>query len=341
MEEKIYDRQVTKQSLSMRVIDEKQIGRHFSFAQLQELFVYTPPPPPPDTPTSNPYNVPESDMIFSNILKKLHPKSIVGYHTHDSLLEHINNEELSEEEQKLAWDNYNTQREMESRAYNIDLQNRAILSESGLTIAQGNIAGPSGVQVNAALAAWLNKGQQFGMGMGPPGMGVQGSGGMGMNLPGPSGMGVIRPTMPTMSHPGLPSGITTLRGPAGNNLPQFNGAASKWALISNNLQTVLDTAQQVKSLLMLRNKLIEVCRDTPNAAAKERYIKTYALLDKKQKDLNGMLPQISTLLRDMVYRSTLPLPNQNKFDMFRDKLLEELRRVQELNKVQAPNPNNV
>ena len=137
MEEKIYDRQVTKQSLSMRVIDEKQIGRHFSFAQLQELFVYTPPPPPPDTPTENSYDKPESDIIFCNILEKLHPKCIVGYHTHDSLLEHIFDEELTEEEQKLAWENYNAQKEMESKAYNfsLQLQQQNALTEGVLTSA--------------------------------------------------------------------------------------------------------------------------------------------------------------------------------------------------------------
>ena len=46
MEEKIYDRQILKQSLSMRVVDEKQIGRHYTTADLAELFSYTPAPPP-------------------------------------------------------------------------------------------------------------------------------------------------------------------------------------------------------------------------------------------------------------------------------------------------------
>lgn len=40
------------------------------------------------------------------MLKKLHPKWISGYHEHDSLLEHRFAEELTEEEQKKAWENY-------------------------------------------------------------------------------------------------------------------------------------------------------------------------------------------------------------------------------------------
>lgn len=121
MEEKIYDRQVTKQSLSMRVVDQMQIGRHYSFSELQELFTFTPAPPPSESPTHSKSKA-QDDFILSNILDRLQPGWVINYHKHDSLLEHIYAEELSEEERKLAWDNYNASKKVESRVYNMGLQ---------------------------------------------------------------------------------------------------------------------------------------------------------------------------------------------------------------------------
>lgn len=42
MEEKIYDRQVIKETLSHRVIDEQQINRHFTAADLSQLYAFNP-----------------------------------------------------------------------------------------------------------------------------------------------------------------------------------------------------------------------------------------------------------------------------------------------------------
>ena len=206
MEEKIYDRQVTKESLALRVVDEQQIGRHFTSSDLAELFRFDPEEirykepdfiritdsedgdstlmaedikpaildanksiliedndirpivqddktvmskvvnskvkVVPEESTDNDevafvidgnevkskvagvgrngaegQQRPEADLVLCSILNRLQPKFIIDYHEHDSLTEHIFDEELSEEEKKAAWENFNASKEAISRDY--------------------------------------------------------------------------------------------------------------------------------------------------------------------------------------------------------------------------------
>ena len=100
MEEKIYDRQVTKQSLAARVIDEQQIERHFSMNELTELYEYK------DEPMSRrPIPKAPKDALLAELIKK-HPSLIWKYHDHDSLLENQIDENLTEDERRLAWQEF-------------------------------------------------------------------------------------------------------------------------------------------------------------------------------------------------------------------------------------------
>ena len=105
-------------------------------------FLYTHPLLHPLTrPTRNLVKNLILTSFFCNVLEKLHPQWIVGYHTHDSLLEHIFDEELTEEEQKQAWESYNAQKELDSRAYNFSLQ----MQQSSSASAQEGVVSNSSV----------------------------------------------------------------------------------------------------------------------------------------------------------------------------------------------------
>lgn len=157
MEEKIYDRQVTKQSLANRVVDQQQIERHFTLNELTELYMFKPdlldslasskrirvtPAMPQVSSISQSINqsvnqalylsqrgkfkrhieqrthhthtrreslsslsVRCQDFVLAQLLQTCKDQ-IVSFHEHESLLDHKEDEELSEAERKAAWDEY-------------------------------------------------------------------------------------------------------------------------------------------------------------------------------------------------------------------------------------------
>lgn len=82
MEEKIYNRQVTKLSLSCRVVDEQQIERHYSNQNLNELYMFEAYQDNKDKPT---LNLPKDRLLAEIFLK--YKDVVENYHEHDSLLE--------------------------------------------------------------------------------------------------------------------------------------------------------------------------------------------------------------------------------------------------------------
>ena len=99
MEEKIYDRQVRKESLAGRLIDEHQIERYI---RIEEDYLYCTKNLHVDVNNKPPTFFPEDDFLLASVLNES-TDSIWSVHKHDALLEHKLDEDLSEEEQNAAW----------------------------------------------------------------------------------------------------------------------------------------------------------------------------------------------------------------------------------------------
>ncbi|XP_040470573.1 transcriptional regulator ATRX isoform X2 [Falco naumanni] len=121
MEDKIYDRQVTKQSLSFRVVDQQQVERHFTMNELTELYTFEPDLlDDPNSEKKKKRDTPmlPKDTILAELLQ-IHKEYIVGYHEHDSLLDHKEEEELTEEERKAAWAEYEAEKKGLTMRFNM------------------------------------------------------------------------------------------------------------------------------------------------------------------------------------------------------------------------------
>ena len=128
MEEKIYGRQVNKESLAGRLVDAHQIERYTS---TEEESLY-------DTTTlwsslehRPQIAFPEDDKLLASILLE-HDEKIWSLHKHDALLQHKVDEELSEEEIKLAWATFEREEEL-NRILPKALQNKVLKTLFPLT----------------------------------------------------------------------------------------------------------------------------------------------------------------------------------------------------------------
>lgn len=144
MEEKIYDRQVTKQSLSARVVDEQQIERHFTMNELAELYTYNDEPKVIIFPQYNVFlsrliwyitqenqptiKVPHDKLLAELVLK--HKDNIWKIHDHDSLLENQVDEHLTEEERKAAWEEFeNEKKGIINMTNSVNLNQNLVMSQ--------------------------------------------------------------------------------------------------------------------------------------------------------------------------------------------------------------------
>lgn len=109
MEDAIYKRQVTKISMSKRVIDEEHVDRHFKRNDLDDLYSSI------SIEQTNERDEMPSDSILLKLLNKMEGV-IVKYHNHDSLLQNREDENLSPQEIQLAWDEFENEKPLGMRS---------------------------------------------------------------------------------------------------------------------------------------------------------------------------------------------------------------------------------
>ncbi|XP_050540610.1 transcriptional regulator ATRX homolog isoform X2 [Daktulosphaira vitifoliae] len=112
MEEKMYNRQISKLSMAFRVVDEHQIDRHFNAKDQDELYEFDPCTSKPKT------QIFPKDRLMQNLIYG-YKDIIINVLEHDSLLQNNEAEELDQNDQEAAWAEY----ENERQGINLQFQN--------------------------------------------------------------------------------------------------------------------------------------------------------------------------------------------------------------------------
>ncbi|XP_003743519.1 transcriptional regulator ATRX [Galendromus occidentalis] len=104
MEEKIYARNILKESQSCRVLDDSNMERHFTHEDVRDLYTFT----PYNEANRKTPSVPEDMMLAELILR--HPDLIANVHKHQQMLQNLE-DDMSEEDRRIAWDEYQREKE--------------------------------------------------------------------------------------------------------------------------------------------------------------------------------------------------------------------------------------
>ncbi|EGT53760.1 hypothetical protein CAEBREN_14671 [Caenorhabditis brenneri] len=128
MEERIYKRQVTKESTSMRVVDEAQIQRHYLGNDLTELYQFTQSIYDPDVEIAC---APPKDRLLADVIHQ-NQAAVVDYIERDTLFANQEEEKLSEQEMKDAWADYEKDKSgvpMDRVPYHLGVRPQGIIVE--------------------------------------------------------------------------------------------------------------------------------------------------------------------------------------------------------------------
>ena len=107
MEERMYERQVTKLALAARLFDEKQIERHFSAIEMDLLYDLT-----LLSQSKEVLTFPKDDSLLAEVVHQ-HKMQISSIHEHDCLLLNKFEEHLSNDEKQQAWETFNRTKELQ------------------------------------------------------------------------------------------------------------------------------------------------------------------------------------------------------------------------------------